>query len=282
MADGNNIEMDVDGDEGEEGQHRPVFRNLGKCPKSFQKGMDFRAYLAKFRLYCNLNHIQEAQRAPLLFTLLDGEAFDTVTSMQIRNMENFNRVSEQLVQKFENPAGSMGHLFKLNNRKQMFAETLLEYFQALIQLAMKTNLDEQGQRNKVIELIMNNSKDSKTKMKVINFLSTVQELHLDDQEKWTNFKALIHRMAKYSELEKYSDKVTDAEGLDHKIFLLNQQLEKLNSNTCQNHSAHKGENQMVAKQTSKGNPQNEVCNINQNNKGYNSQNTVQQDTQNQP
>ena len=81
MAELNDDDMHLDHEE-DNNQRPPIFRNLGKCPKSFQLGQDFRSYVAKFRMYCNLNAVPEAQRAPLLFTLLDGQAFDLVTCFQ--------------------------------------------------------------------------------------------------------------------------------------------------------------------------------------------------------
>jgi uncharacterized protein YcgL (UPF0745 family) len=210
-------------------QVHPV-RIIGKCPKSYQLSQDFRTFVAKFRLYCNLNLVPEAQRATLLFTLLDGQAFEIATTMQFENMNNFEHVAEALIQKYENPSGSMGHLFKLNARKQLHSESLQEYLQALTQLAQKTTLNEEAQHNKIIEQVMNNASCDKVKLKVIKFLSTAQQQQLDHQETWTNFQELIHRIAKYSELERYSGRDVEPDPFSEKIFQLTTKINELMAN----------------------------------------------------
>src|SRR5271156_6698433 len=96
-----------------------VLRSFGKCPREYKTGEDFRAYIARFTMYCDLNNIPIPRRGPLLLTLLDNRAFDSAHNLQIEDLENFAQVREQLITRFDSPAGEIGNQFKLTNRKQM-------------------------------------------------------------------------------------------------------------------------------------------------------------------
>ena len=62
------VNMDVDED-GERAGERPIIlRTFGKPPKTYNTGEDFRAYVARFQVYADLNNIPEPQRGPLLLT----------------------------------------------------------------------------------------------------------------------------------------------------------------------------------------------------------------------
>src|SRR6266853_4489039 len=78
-----------------------IVQTYAKPPKEYKFGSDFRTYIARFELYCQLNNIPDANRAPLLFTLLDTQAFNIARNLQIRNMNDYRQVTAKLIEKFE-------------------------------------------------------------------------------------------------------------------------------------------------------------------------------------
>jgi hypothetical protein len=216
MADG--IEVNED--------HRPiVMRSFGKCPKSFSLGENFRSFIDRFRMYSDLNQIPVNQRGPLLFTLLDNKAFDTASNLQLDHLENFNHLVEQLIIKFDSPAGAMGNQFKLNSRKQKLNESLLDYMEALMTLARTTNLEGEAQQTKIIETMFEHSRDPKVRSKILKFLNQAQEYHWDDDHRWVQFVELITRINKLSALEAYT--ATSRNFESDSVFELSKKVDSL-------------------------------------------------------
>jgi hypothetical protein len=196
--------MEVD-EEGERAGDRPlILRSFGKCPKTYKTGEDFRGYITRFQLYADLNNIPEQQRGPLLITLLDNHSFDTVTAMQLPNFNNFDRLRDLLIAKFDLAAGQLGNQLRLNARKQLPNESISDYLDSLSQLATRTNLDVEVQHTKIIETIMTNARDPKIRNKVLKFVSQIQDDHLDDRERWQTFVALIEQLNKMQALQSYT------------------------------------------------------------------------------
>src|SRR5580700_7551295 len=137
--------MEVEED-GERAGDRPlILRSFGKCQKTYKTGEDFRGYITRFQFYADLNNIPEQQRGPLLITLLDNHSFDTVTAMQLPNFNNFDRLRDLLIAKFDLAAGQLGNRLRLNARKQLPNESISDYLDILSQLAIRTNLDVEVQ-----------------------------------------------------------------------------------------------------------------------------------------
>src|SRR5437773_7200320 len=107
---------------------RPVIiRTYGKPPKEYRFREDFRAFITKFILYAELNQIPDAQKAPLMFTLLDAQAFQKAMNLEMGNFNDFDEVIRQLTRKFDVPGGPIGHQMRLKSRKQILNESLEEY-----------------------------------------------------------------------------------------------------------------------------------------------------------
>src|SRR5438477_6388668 len=221
MADNEDI-LEQEPDEG----HPIILRSLGKCPKNYNFGDDFRAYVARFTMYANLNNIPHEQRAQLLFTLLDNKSFDVANNLGLHNLHEFNRVVERLISKFDPPAGELGSQLRLNSRKQLIHESLTDYFDALLLLARKTNLNEEAQHTKIIETVFTGAQDPAVRKKVIKFIAHAQDQQLTNQEKWFQFNALIKQITKLNALEAYtttSQLLKDSET----VAVLNNKLDNL-------------------------------------------------------
>ena len=70
MADdghGHLIDGDEDGNEQRLDGRPIIMRSLGKFPKQYHYGDDFRAFIARFNMYADLNNIANNNRGPLLF-----------------------------------------------------------------------------------------------------------------------------------------------------------------------------------------------------------------------
>ena len=120
-----------------EGNEPIVMRTWAKPPKEFKYGTDFRTYVQRFELYANLNHIPQAQRASVLLSLLDSHAFNIAQNLSERERADYRRLVAQLTQKFDSPAGELGNQIRLNNRPQLINESLIDYLDALSQLAQR-------------------------------------------------------------------------------------------------------------------------------------------------
>jgi len=142
-------------------------------------------------LYCDLNHIPDLNRAPLLFILLDTQAFNAAQNLHLPGLDDYQQVALALLEKFDSPAGELGHQIRLNNRKQSPNETLSAYLDALTQIAKRTNLDQQTQHNKIIETMLDNAMDPQNKRKILKFMTTAQEQHWDQDQIWENFQQKI-------------------------------------------------------------------------------------------
>jgi len=188
-------------------QDRPepvVMRTYAKPPKEYKFGTDFRTYLARFILYCNLNRIPEQQRGPLLFTLLDSHSFNIANNLQIHNMRDFEQVVEQLTQKFDSPAGELGNQIRLNNRKQLLNESLTDYLDTLIQMGQLTAMDNNTQHEKVMETMLEHCSDPDVKQKILKVISRAQDEHWDPDRKWENFLDKIKFLEKMKALGNYA------------------------------------------------------------------------------
>src|SRR5579863_5341054 len=117
-----------------------VMRSWAKPRKEYKYGTDFRTYVTRFTLYCNLNRIPMAQRASLLLTLLDTHAFTLAQNLEDNVRENYVDLVDQLTRIFDSPAGELGYQIRLNNRTQLVNETLTDFLDALVLLAKRTNL----------------------------------------------------------------------------------------------------------------------------------------------
>ena len=138
----------------QEAQNPVIMRAYAKPPKEYKYGSDFRNYLAKFQLYCNLNNIPQPQKAPLLLTLLDAHSFNIANNLHLGDLANFNQVAARLTQKFDSPAGELGNQIRLNSRSQLLNESRTDYLDALTQLAQRTNLEAETQHSKIIETML--------------------------------------------------------------------------------------------------------------------------------
>jgi hypothetical protein len=124
--------------------------------------------------------------------------------LQLHNLHEFNRIVERLISKFDPPAGELGTQLRLNSRKQLINESLTDYFDALLLLARKTNLNEEAQHTKIIETVFTGAQDPAVRKKIIKFIAHAQDQQLTNQEKWFHFNALIKQITKLNALEAYT------------------------------------------------------------------------------
>ena len=101
------MESDLDIDEPQNEERPVIIRGYGKCPREYKSGEDFRSYITRFSLNCDLNQIPERQRGSLLFTLLDSASFESATNLQLPNLNDFDLIKELLTTKFDGPAGEL-------------------------------------------------------------------------------------------------------------------------------------------------------------------------------
>jgi hypothetical protein len=179
-----------------------IIRTLSKPPKEYKEGQDFRIFAEKFHLYCELNQIPMETRAQLLLTLLDGRSFRLANNL---GLDDYQELVEALTRKFDSPAGELGNQIKLNNRKQKYSESLSEYLDALCLLAQRTNLEIQGQHQKIIETIMENANDPKVREKILKLLAHAQERHWEDDALWHAFKQKIESLEKIRALKQFTN-----------------------------------------------------------------------------
>ena len=191
-------------DEDERGEQRPIIRTLAKPPKEYKFGSDFRTFLDRFNLYCGLNHIGDAQKGPLLFTLLDTHSFTIAHNIQINNMHDYDFIVQQLLEKFDSPAGELGNTMRLNGRHQLLNETPMEYLDALTQLARRTHLNIPSQRTKIIEITMENTNDPEVKTKIIKLLTKGHEQEWNPKRTWHAFEHLIKNLQQIRTITDYS------------------------------------------------------------------------------
>ena len=205
-----------------------VMRTYAKPPKEYKFGTDFRTFIQRFNLYCELNHIPQPQKIPLLFTLLDSHAFTVANNLHIRHREDFDNVVEHLTQKFDSPAGPLGNQFRLNNRKQLPNESLSDFVDALKLIAQRTTWNPEEQQLKIIETTLENTNDPIIKNKLLKLLSQAQDEHWNIGRKWNRFNEKIKNLDKFKALEQYS-KIDNPEiSKDSQaIFQLSQQVQAL-------------------------------------------------------
>ena len=177
-----------------------VLRTWAKPPKEYKYGTDFRTYVQRLELYANLNNIPQAQRASLLLTLLDSHAFDIAQNLTERERSDYRRLVHQLTQKFDFPAGELGNQIRLNNRPQLINESLIDYLDALSQLAQRTQLDAATQHTKIIESMMENANDPKVRQKILKFVAQAHEEAWDQDRLWHHFVNKIKQLEKMKTL----------------------------------------------------------------------------------
>ena len=160
----------------EENNRRLVLRSLSKPPKEFKFGTNFLEFLDRFKYYCALNNIPDEQKGVLLLTLLDSHSFQIVSNMNL-DLLHFDRVGQKLTEKFDSPAGELGNKIGLNSRHQLVNESPVEFLDALIQLAHRTELDLPAQHAKIIEVMMENTNDTGVREKIVNFCQKHKTKH---------------------------------------------------------------------------------------------------------
>src|SRR5437773_3030826 len=205
---------------------RPVIiRTYGKPPKEYRFGEDFRAFIAKFILYAELNQIPEAQKAPLMFTLLDAQAFQKAVNLDMENFNDFDEVIIQLTRKLDMPGGPLGHQMRLKNRRQNLNESLEEYLEALIVLASKTSLEVQPRQVLIMDVVMEHAREVRIRQKLSKFASNAQERRLCHAEKWIAFIELIKRLSKLNSLETFSNSLQTCDS--EQVNEISNKLDKL-------------------------------------------------------
>jgi len=177
-----------------------VMRSWAKPPKEYRYGTDFRTYVQRFELYANLNRIPLAQRAPLLLTLLDTHAFNIAQNLTARERGDYGRLVAQLTQKFDSPAGELGNQIRLNNRPQLINESLIDYLDALRQLAQRTQLNADTQHTKIMESMMENVNDPRVRQKILKFIAVAHEEHWDQDRLWHHFVEKVRQLEKMKTL----------------------------------------------------------------------------------
>jgi hypothetical protein len=216
--------------------HHVVIRTVSKPPKEYKTGEDFRTFVNRFNIYCDLNNIPQEQKTSLLFTLLDTNAFTLATNLRIEDLEDYPRAVEILIRKFESPAGALGNQIRLNNRKQLRNESLIDYFDALCILAQRTNMDQDTQHTKIIETIMDNATDPYVRNKILKLVAQAQDDNWQQEGLWQEFKEKIHALEKIRTLKNYNNLTTPtcSQSYDSDITLLAQRVQALLENPSKN------------------------------------------------